>query len=83
MGEKVGYWRWLARSIIKSLKSVKSPFYEFLAGLSIMLGSAFTILAQIADRMLGTSTMILTASTVLGFFVMTHGIYRDFMRDDT
>jgi len=80
----MGYWRWLFKKIrsLNLKRQVKEiltdPWFEGIWGAILALGCSM-ILASLLDLPLWTG---LLAGIILAFFLLTHGIYRDFGKDE-
>jgi len=76
--ERLGYWRWLTRNLTRL---VFSPVVEAIVGTLLMV----TCLAITVGLVVEYGSLMLAALTgflgILGFFILTHGIYREEERD--
>jgi len=77
----MGYWKWLLKKLLKYRARVK-PFLKDPSTEGLFGGLAFVCsikLAALLDLPLWAG---LLTGIILAFFLLTHGIYRDFGKDE-
>lgn len=82
-GQKVGYWRWLAKTIKNTPKHICEAFKQFKAFLSFMedITGFFSLYGGIIAVFIPEYRFYGFSGILAGFFLTTHARYRSKRRD--